>query len=106
LALLGLLCDGAFGEVQVHVLPFHKFLKIFELGLHVLDVICEQCWIICVCCRDACVMGGVVVEAQRLGFQPSHEWFEKEYEDVQVEGVLLYGSSTNVYGGGRGLVLK
>ena len=45
-------------------------------------------------------MGGVEVVAQRLGFQPSHEWFKKEYEDVQVEGVLLYGPSTNVYWGG------
>lgn len=46
---VGVSCDGAFGKVQVHVCPFHNFFKFFYLGMRVLDVICEQCWIVCDC---------------------------------------------------------
>lgn len=103
---IGASCDGTFGKVHVHVRPLCKKIKIKNnnLGLHVLDVTYEQCWVVCVCCRGACVVEGVEVVAWRLAFQPSHEWFEENYEDVQVKGVPLYGPSTNFYWGG-GLIM-
>lgn len=38
---VGATCDGAFGEVEVHVCPFCKLLEFVNLGLQFLDVVYE-----------------------------------------------------------------
>lgn len=39
--LVGASCDGAFGKGWVHVCPFGKFLEFVDMGLQVLNVVCE-----------------------------------------------------------------